>query len=77
MRSVHKAIDAECDGMMSNEYSMIYNKYVIDFCETNKDQDRLDVLQGVIHQVCGVTFSSLEDSLMGDEWTSDEKDVTH
>ena len=67
MRGVHQLLDKECDGLMSNEYSMHYNKYVVDFCETTGEQnDRLDVLRGVIHQVCGTTISELEPLLDDD-----------
>ena len=34
MRTVHRYLDAECDGVMSREYSLNFNRYVVDFCET-------------------------------------------
>lgn len=47
MRLVHKWLADECD-IMSNEYSLTYNKYVIDFCETT-EYEKQSLLNGVIH----------------------------
>ena len=56
MRAVHKALDAECDGIMSQEYALHYNKYVVDYCETTPKEEQ-SLIGGVIHQVCGVEAS--------------------
>ena len=34
MRTVHRYLNEECDGLMRNEYALGLNKYVIDYCET-------------------------------------------
>ena len=39
MRVVHGWLDQECDGIMSTEYGMGYNRYVVDFCETRDADD--------------------------------------
>lgn len=55
MRTVHRYLDEECDGIMSSEYALQYNKYVIDFCETTP-RDEQSLIDGIIHLVCGVNL---------------------
>eukprot|EP00354_Favella_ehrenbergii_P003285 CAMPEP_0170462650 /NCGR_PEP_ID=MMETSP0123-20130129/8077_1 /TAXON_ID=182087 /ORGANISM="Favella ehrenbergii, Strain Fehren 1" /LENGTH=54 /DNA_ID=CAMNT_0010727925 /DNA_START=419 /DNA_END=583 /DNA_ORIENTATION=+ len=47
-------LNEQCDGIMSSEYALHYNKYVIDYCETTPKDDQM-LIQGVIHLVCGVS----------------------
>jgi len=54
MRSIHTMLNEQCDGIMSSEYALHYNKYVIDYCETTPKDDQM-LIQGVIHLVCGVS----------------------
>lgn len=53
MRTVHRYLDEECDNLMSHEFSLSFNRYVVDYCETTK-QDEHSLIDGVIHEVCGV-----------------------
>ena len=36
MRTVHNYLNTECDDVLSNEYALNYNRYVVDFCETTE-----------------------------------------
>ena len=55
MRYVHTLLNDECDGVMSSEYGLRYNKYVIDFCETHGDRQ---LLADNIHGICGTMYDS-------------------
>ena len=61
MRQVHTQLDQECDGIMGSEYSLKFNKYVIDFCETTP-KDQRELLAGVIHQVCGLSLNDTDEA---------------
>lgn len=52
MRTVHQNLDQMCDGVMSNEYAMKYNKYVIDFCETTPKDEQSGIKNAIV-EVCG------------------------
>ena len=52
MRSVHKTLDELCDGVMSSEYALKFNKYVIDFCETTP-KDEQSAIKNTITEICG------------------------
>lgn len=47
MRLCYKWLDEEC-GIMRDEYSLTYNKYIIDFCETTEKEEH-SLINGVIH----------------------------
>ena len=48
MRTVHRYLNEECDDLMSHEYSLSLNRYVVDFCET-VNQAEHSMIDGVIH----------------------------
>ena len=68
MRTVHRYINEECDNMMQHEYSLSYNRFVVDFCETTRQTEQ-SLIDGVIHQMCGVMPANDTDSssLFGDK----------
>ena len=53
MRTVHRYLNAECDNVMSQTYSLSFNRYVVDYCETTRMTDH-SLIDGIIHQVCGL-----------------------
>ena len=41
---------------MNSEYSLGYNRYVVDFCETTAKEDQTRIIDGMIHLACGLTI---------------------
>ena len=42
---------------MDSEYSLGYNRYVVDFCETTAKEDQSRMIDGIIHMACGLTIN--------------------
>ena len=51
MRKIHGYLQDNCNSF-GTEYTLVYNKYVVDFCETTP-KNKQDLIEGVIHQMCG------------------------
>ena len=39
MRAVQRYLDEECDDIMGNTYSLKYNRYVVDYCESTPSEE--------------------------------------